>query len=103
MQPVGTTGRVDKHGWLHLSEPLETVTPGEYQVLLISAQDMTRKELAARLAAVLDLLLQLQPSDAADEGEWLRAAAQNPAFSFLEDPGEDIYTPEDGQPFRASG
>jgi Uma2 family endonuclease len=32
-------------------------------------------------------------------GEWLRASASNPAFDFLKDPEEDIYTLEDGMPF----
>jgi hypothetical protein len=38
-----------------------------------------------------------------DEREWLRAAARNPAFDFLNDPAEDIYTRDDGQPFRDEG
>ncbi len=33
------------------------------------------------------------------EREWLRTAATNPAFDFLDDPREDIYGPEDGRPF----
>lgn len=33
------------------------------------------------------------------ERAWLAAAANNPAFAFLFDPREDIYTPEDGRPF----
>lgn len=33
------------------------------------------------------------------EREWLRAAATNPAFDFLDDPREDIYGREDGRPF----
>jgi hypothetical protein len=40
----------------------------------------------------------------ADEGiaedEWLRAAALNPVFQGLDSPGEDIYSLEDGEPFR---
>jgi len=35
-----------------------------------------------------------------DEMEWLRAAAVNPAFDFLKEPEEDIYTLADGRPFR---
>jgi hypothetical protein len=35
-----------------------------------------------------------------DETEWLRAAASNPAFYFLNDPAEDIYSLSDGEPFR---
>lgn len=34
-----------------------------------------------------------------DEGEWLQAAAQNPAFAFLKDQEEDLYTLDDGKPF----
>lgn len=33
------------------------------------------------------------------ERAWLAAAASNPAFAFLGDPREDVYTPEDGRPF----
>ncbi|MEW6716810.1 MAG: hypothetical protein AB1345_04810 [Chloroflexota bacterium] len=35
-----------------------------------------------------------------NEVEWLRVAARNPLFAFLNDPEEDIYTLEDGKPFR---
>ncbi len=34
------------------------------------------------------------------EEEWLQFAAANPAFDFLKDPEEDIYTPLDGRPFH---
>lgn len=39
-------------------------------------------------------------SDEWDETEWLQSAAHNPAFAFLSDPEEDIYTPSDGRPFH---
>jgi hypothetical protein len=35
-----------------------------------------------------------------DEAEWLRAAAQSPAFDSLAEPEEDVYTIEDGKPFK---
>ena len=38
-----------------------------------------------------------------DETEWLQAAAANPAFDFLKDPEEDIYTLSDGRPFYDEG
>ncbi len=38
-----------------------------------------------------------------DEGEWIRAAANNPAFDFLKEPKEDIYTLTDGKPFHDQG
>jgi len=39
------------------------------------------------------------PVDEWDESEWLRAATLSPAFDFLRDPDEDIYTPIDGKPY----
>src|SRR5262249_17828087 len=38
----------------------------------------------------------------AEEDEWLRAAMNNPAFQDLADPAEDLYSPEDGEPFSDS-
>jgi hypothetical protein len=38
-----------------------------------------------------------------DEKEWLQAAASNPAFDFLKEPEEDIYTLTDGKPFYDQG
>ena len=38
-----------------------------------------------------------------NETEWLQAAAANPAFDFLKDPEEDIYTLSDGRPFYDEG
>jgi hypothetical protein len=39
------------------------------------------------------------------ESEWLRAVTANPAFDFLKEPREDVYTLADGKPFldRSSG
>ena len=37
------------------------------------------------------------------EDEWLRAAASNAAFDFLQSPAEDIYTLDDGKPFHDEG
>ncbi|MDQ2809898.1 MAG: hypothetical protein M3Z04_23715 [Chloroflexota bacterium] len=34
------------------------------------------------------------------EEEWLRAAANEPAYAFLHDPEEDIYTIADGKPYH---
>ena len=45
-----------------------------------------------------------QPQDDAEdigESEWLRFAASNPAFDFLKEPQEDIYSPNDGKPFHS--
>ena len=38
-----------------------------------------------------------------DESKWLYAATTNPAFDFLKEPEEDIYTLADGRPFDDKG
>lgn len=48
----------------------------------------------------LDDDLDWQDDETIDEREWLQAAATNPAFDFLKDPEEDIYTLADGKPFN---
>ena len=45
------------------------------------------------------LVLLSATDDDFDEGKWLEAAARNPAFAFLADPAEDVYSLEDGEPF----
>ncbi|MCK9462261.1 MAG: antitoxin family protein [Proteobacteria bacterium] len=52
-----------------------------------------------RIRIVLERASKDEPSDADEsESEWLRAVSRNPAFAFLSDPEEDIYTFEDGAP-----
>ena len=38
--------------------------------------------------------------DQSDEKKWLHAASQSPAFDFLKDPKEDIYSLIDGKPYH---
>ncbi len=35
-----------------------------------------------------------------DEKAWTKGASSSPAFDFLEDAAEDIYTCTDGKPFH---
>jgi hypothetical protein len=35
-----------------------------------------------------------------DELEWARAASKSPAFDFLNDSEEDVYSMNDGKPFH---
>lgn len=44
--------------------------------------------------------LDWQDTEEIDDQEWLHAVANNPAFDFLNDPEEDIYTITDGKPFH---
>lgn len=41
----------------------------------------------------------IESVDELEETAWLRAAARDPAFAFLDDPEEDVYTSTGGQPF----
>lgn len=76
MKAIETTGTVDDQRQLHLDKPLPIVGPSRVRVII------------------------LFPEDDIDEREWLLAAASNPAFDFLKDPAEDIYTLTDGKPFH---
>ena len=57
-------------------------------------------DLPANAPLMVTLLPAAPPPDLDSEDSWLRAAASSEAFAFLADPAEDIYTPEDGEPFR---
>ena len=76
LQAVELIGTIDEKGQLHLDAPISAIGQGRVRVILL-------------------------PEEAEiGENEWLKAAASNPAFDFLEDPDEDIYTLDDGQPFN---
>lgn len=75
MTAIETTGRVEHHR-LKLDAALPV--PGPMRVRVIVLYPLT---------------------EGSDEREWLRAAAQNPAFEDLAAPEEDIYSLEDGEPF----
>lgn len=45
------------------------------------------------------VIILLPDHDEIEEMEWARAASKSPAFDFLNDPEEDIYTIKDGKPF----
>ncbi len=73
---IETTGAIDEAGRLHLDEPLEGAASQSVRVILLFGAE-----------------------DDIDERAWLRAAGRNPAFDFLRDTAEDVYTSEDGAPF----
>ena len=77
MTAIEMTGTVDEHRQLKLDGTLPFAGPKRVRVIVLSATD-----------------------DEIDETAWLQAAARNPAFAFLADPEEDIYSLEDGQPFN---
>lgn len=97
MRSVELTGRVDENGRFYLNEPLVALTPGEYRILLLVGQGLTSEQIAEQLQTGRDWVILLMSGESdISEKEWLSAAAGNPAFRFLEDTAEDIYTPADG-------
>jgi hypothetical protein len=79
LRAIETTGTVDERRQLHLDEPLPITASGKVRIIvLISEED-------------------------AEDREWLRSAAANPAFGFLNEPEEDVYAPNDGRPFGDQG
>lgn len=79
MEAIEMTGRIDGQGRLLLDEALPDACRTRVRVII------------------------LLPEDETTEKEWLHAAATNPAFDFLKDPAEDIYTLADGRPFVDEG
>ena len=49
------------------------------------------------------LIILLPDETEPDEAAWRRAAASSSAFAFLADASEDVYSLNDGQPFRDEG
>lgn len=80
MKAIEVTGTVDEQGQLHLDEPLTIPGPRRLRAILLFPEEV-------------DI----------DEREWLQAAASSPAFDFLKDSVEDIYTLSDGKPFYDEG
>jgi hypothetical protein len=44
------------------------------------------------------IIILIREEDEFDDEEWIQAAAQSGSFEFLNDPGEDIYSKQDGKP-----
>ena len=74
---IEMTGTVDEHSQLKLDGSLPFSGPKRVRVIILSPLD-----------------------DEIDEISWLKAASRNPAFTFLADKEEDIYSINDGQPFH---
>lgn len=77
---IETTGIIDDKQHLVLDEPLPVAGPTRVRVIILLPEETE-----------------------IDEAEWLTAASASPAFEFLKDPPEDIYTLDDGRPFGDEG
>ena len=80
LKAIEMSGRVDEQHRLQLDRPVPIGGPSSVRVIILVNEDP-------------DL----------DEASWLHAAATNPAFAFLGDPREDIYSLKDGTPFHDQG
>ena len=80
MRAIETSGTVDEQRRLSLDEPLPIVGRSRVRVIILVPENADTPE-----------------------REWLKAAAANPAFDFLKEPEEDIYTLADGRPFHDQG
>jgi len=74
---IEAAGTINAQRQLVLDKPLPVVGPTPVRVLILLSEEA-------------DI----------DEDEWLRAATVHPAFDFLKDPEEDLYTLADGRPFH---
>ena len=88
------------HARILVADVLEQVESGmAWEAIIEEWRGTLTRDAIAEAARVSHLL----PEDSdISETEWLQAAAANPAFDFLKDPEEDIYTLSDGRPFYES-
>ena len=82
VRAIETTGVIDEKSQLRLDAPLPVVGPSRVRVIVLIPEE---------------------EYDEISESEWRYAAETNPAFSFLKEPEEGIYTLADGRPFDDKG
>jgi len=79
MTAIEMTGTVDENHQLKLDGALPFAGPKRVRVIILSPLT--------------------EFADEWSEMEWLKASLSNPAFEYLRDPEEDIYSISDGKPF----
>ena len=78
MKAIEITTRTDKYGHLKINYPMD------------------KRESDVRIIILVD-----EKNDDIDEEKlWLNSITTNPAFDFLNEPVEDIYSLKDGEPFN---
>ncbi len=77
MKAIEIKSETDKNGYLKINYPLNK-TKRKVRVIILLEED----------------------SDQDEEKIWRYSVAKNPAFDFLQEPDEDIYTINDGEPFH---
>jgi len=74
---IELTGTIDEKNQLILDDKLPIIGPTRVRIVILLPDDSE-----------------------IDEISWLHLASNNPAFDFLKEPEEDIYTLTDGRPFN---
>ena len=77
MKAIETTGIIDKKHQIKLDRPVPLAGNSKVRIIILFSEE-----------------------NDIDEREWLQAASNNPAFDFLREPEEDVYTQVDGKPFN---
>lgn len=78
MKSIEINTRTDKQGYLKINYSLN------------------KKDEKVRVIILLDE----QNDEIDEEKSWLNSIQSNPAFDFLKEPSENIYTLSDGEPFN---
>ncbi len=78
MKAIEINSKTDKYGNLKIEYPLNKKNRN-VRVLILLDDDYINPE---------------------DEKLWLQSISKNPAFDFLNDPAEEIYSLKDGEPFN---
>jgi len=78
MKAIELNSRTDKTGRLKIDYKLDR-SESNVRVLILINDDITEHD---------------------EENLWLNSISANPAFDFLSDPSEDIYSLKDGEPFN---
>ena len=78
MRAIEINSKTDKTGYLRI----------DYQ--------LDRSDSNVRVIILLDDI----KTDQDEEKLWMSSISKNPAFDFLNDPSEDVYSINDGEPFN---
>ena len=76
MKAIEVTGEIDSKGFLRLDHPLK-MREKKVKVIILVSED-----------------------EEAEDKQWLSAMTSNPAFDFLHDEEENLYSLTDGKPFH---
>ncbi len=78
MKAIEIKSKTDKSGHLRIDYKLNTAERN-VRILILIDEDKPEQE---------------------EEKLWIQSIAKNPAFDFLKEPSEDIYSLKDGKPFH---